>query len=156
MLTAQQLQWPHAAVNSAVSAGSQPGVLGSESRGERIMGQRPQHGHRQSQEQSFRRGRVTDAQLSHCSLVLYSNHVSVVQVTIEEDNALVHPTRDRAKIPHGRRLPTRGHLMTVVLCPFIASPVLLSRRNFPAAPLILVCSPSGVLLPRVADAGPRC
>ncbi|XP_067358796.1 pleckstrin homology domain-containing family O member 1-A isoform X1 [Channa argus] len=35
------------------------------------------------------------------------------EVTIEEDSALVHPTRDRAKIPHGRRLPTRGHLMTV-------------------------------------------
>ncbi|XP_051246703.1 pleckstrin homology domain-containing family O member 1-A [Dicentrarchus labrax] len=35
------------------------------------------------------------------------------EVTIEEDNALVHPTRDRAKIPHGRRLPTRGHLMAV-------------------------------------------
>lgn len=38
-----------------------------------------------------------------------------VQVTIGEDSALVHPTRDRAKIPHGRRLPTRGHLMAVVL-----------------------------------------
>ncbi|XP_028281940.1 pleckstrin homology domain-containing family O member 1-A isoform X2 [Parambassis ranga] len=35
------------------------------------------------------------------------------QVTIEEDSTLVHPTRDRAKIPHGRRLPTRGHLMAV-------------------------------------------
>ncbi|XP_019129600.1 pleckstrin homology domain-containing family O member 1-A isoform X2 [Larimichthys crocea] len=35
------------------------------------------------------------------------------EVTIEEDNALVHPTRDRAKIPHGRRLPTRGHLLAV-------------------------------------------
>ncbi|XP_078124361.1 pleckstrin homology domain-containing family O member 1-like [Sander vitreus] len=35
------------------------------------------------------------------------------EVTIEEDDALVHPTRDRAKIPHGRRLPTRGHLMAV-------------------------------------------
>ncbi|XP_051927070.1 pleckstrin homology domain-containing family O member 1-A [Hippocampus zosterae] len=34
------------------------------------------------------------------------------QVTMEED-VLVHPTRDRAKIPQGRRLPTRGHLMTV-------------------------------------------
>ncbi|XP_061123538.1 pleckstrin homology domain-containing family O member 1-A-like isoform X2 [Syngnathus typhle] len=34
------------------------------------------------------------------------------QVTMEQD-VLVHPTRDRAKIPHGRRLPTRGHLMTV-------------------------------------------
>ncbi|KAM9340401.1 pleckstrin homology domain-containing family O member 1-A [Symphorus nematophorus] len=35
------------------------------------------------------------------------------EVTIEEDSALAHPTRDRAKIPHGRRLPTRGHLMAV-------------------------------------------
>ncbi|KAM8840923.1 pleckstrin homology domain-containing family O member 1-A isoform 6-T7 [Spinachia spinachia] len=35
------------------------------------------------------------------------------KVTIEEDSALVHPTRDRVKIPHGRRLPTRGHLMAV-------------------------------------------
>ncbi|XP_029587739.1 pleckstrin homology domain-containing family O member 1-A isoform X2 [Salmo trutta] len=34
-------------------------------------------------------------------------------VTIEEDSVLVHPTRDRAKIPHARRLPTRGHLMAV-------------------------------------------
>ncbi|XP_072227076.1 pleckstrin homology domain-containing family O member 1-A isoform X2 [Leuresthes tenuis] len=33
------------------------------------------------------------------------------EVTIEEDSALAHPTRDRAKIPHGRRLPTKGHLM---------------------------------------------
>ncbi|XP_068188600.1 pleckstrin homology domain-containing family O member 1-A isoform X3 [Antennarius striatus] len=35
------------------------------------------------------------------------------EVTIKEDSALVHPTRDRAKIPHGRRLPTRGHLLAV-------------------------------------------
>ncbi|KAM9409983.1 pleckstrin homology domain-containing family O member 1-A-like [Pholidichthys leucotaenia] len=35
------------------------------------------------------------------------------EVTIEEDSALAHPTRDRAKIPQGRRLPTRGHLMAV-------------------------------------------
>ncbi|KAM7373738.1 hypothetical protein PAMP_008568 [Pampus punctatissimus] len=35
------------------------------------------------------------------------------EVTIEEDSVLVHPTRDRPKIPHGRRLPTRGHLMAV-------------------------------------------
>ncbi|KAJ8000187.1 hypothetical protein DPEC_G00202240 [Dallia pectoralis] len=35
------------------------------------------------------------------------------EVTIEEDSVLVHPTRDRAKIPHARRLPTRGHLMAV-------------------------------------------
>ncbi|XP_017285134.1 pleckstrin homology domain-containing family O member 1-A isoform X2 [Kryptolebias marmoratus] len=33
------------------------------------------------------------------------------EVTIEEDSALAHPTRDRAKIPHSRRLPTKGHLM---------------------------------------------
>lgn len=36
------------------------------------------------------------------------------QVTIEEESLLAHPTRDRAKIPLGRRLPTRGHLMAVV------------------------------------------
>ncbi|CAG5887776.1 unnamed protein product [Menidia menidia] len=35
------------------------------------------------------------------------------EVTIEEESALAHPTRDRAKIPHGRRLPTKGHLMAV-------------------------------------------
>ncbi|XP_042291761.1 pleckstrin homology domain-containing family O member 1-A-like isoform X1 [Thunnus maccoyii] len=35
------------------------------------------------------------------------------EVTIEEDSVLVHPTRDRVKIPQGRRLPTRGHLMAV-------------------------------------------
>ncbi|KAF7210801.1 pleckstrin homology domain-containing family O member 1-A isoform X1 [Nothobranchius furzeri] len=35
------------------------------------------------------------------------------EVTLEEDSALAHPTRDRAKIPHSRRLPTRGHLMAV-------------------------------------------
>ncbi|XP_042166507.1 pleckstrin homology domain-containing family O member 1-A [Oncorhynchus tshawytscha] len=35
------------------------------------------------------------------------------EVTIEEDSVLVHPTRDRAKIPHARRLPTRGHLLAV-------------------------------------------
>ncbi|XP_056597525.1 pleckstrin homology domain-containing family O member 1-A [Triplophysa dalaica] len=35
------------------------------------------------------------------------------EVTIEEESLLAHPTRDRAKIPLGRRLPTRGHLMAV-------------------------------------------
>ncbi|KAM6972990.1 pleckstrin homology domain-containing family O member 1-A [Aplochiton taeniatus] len=35
------------------------------------------------------------------------------EVTIEQDSVLVHPTRDRARIPHARRLPTRGHLMAV-------------------------------------------
>lgn len=37
---------------------------------------------------------------------------------MEEDSLLAHPTRDRAKIPHTRRLPTRGHLMAVVSSPF--------------------------------------
>ncbi|XP_028296720.1 pleckstrin homology domain-containing family O member 1-A isoform X2 [Gouania willdenowi] len=35
------------------------------------------------------------------------------QVTVDEDNVLVHPTRDRVKIPHSRRLPSRGHLLSV-------------------------------------------
>ncbi|XP_060778347.1 pleckstrin homology domain-containing family O member 1b isoform X2 [Neoarius graeffei] len=35
------------------------------------------------------------------------------QVTVEGESCLVHPTRDRAKIPHTRRLPTRGHLLAV-------------------------------------------
>ncbi|XP_029436797.1 pleckstrin homology domain-containing family O member 1 [Rhinatrema bivittatum] len=35
------------------------------------------------------------------------------EVTVEEDSCLVHPTRDRAKIQHSRRPPTRGHLMAV-------------------------------------------
>ncbi|XP_053490550.1 pleckstrin homology domain-containing family O member 1b isoform X3 [Ictalurus furcatus] len=35
------------------------------------------------------------------------------EVTVEGESCLVHPTRDRAKIPHTRRLPTRGHLLTV-------------------------------------------
>uniref|UniRef100_A0A671Q398 Pleckstrin homology domain-containing family O member 1-like n=1 Tax=Sinocyclocheilus anshuiensis TaxID=1608454 RepID=A0A671Q398_9TELE len=40
------------------------------------------------------------------------NHI-LDEVTVEEDSLLAHPTRDRAKIPHTRRLPTRGHLMAV-------------------------------------------
>ncbi|KAG5842722.1 hypothetical protein ANANG_G00180730 [Anguilla anguilla] len=40
------------------------------------------------------------------------NHV-LDEVTVEKASPLSHPTRDRAKIPHARRLPTRGHLMTV-------------------------------------------
>ncbi|XP_028650676.1 pleckstrin homology domain-containing family O member 1-like [Erpetoichthys calabaricus] len=35
------------------------------------------------------------------------------EVTVEEDSYLAHPTRDRAKIQHIRRPPTRGHLMAV-------------------------------------------
>ncbi|XP_072532267.1 pleckstrin homology domain-containing family O member 1-A isoform X2 [Salminus brasiliensis] len=38
---------------------------------------------------------------------------SAARVTIEEESLLAHPTRDRVKIPLGRRLPTRGHLMAV-------------------------------------------
>ncbi|CAH2326814.1 Hypothetical predicted protein [Pelobates cultripes] len=36
-----------------------------------------------------------------------------VKVTVEEVSYLAHPTRDRAKIQHSRRPPTRGHLMAV-------------------------------------------
>ncbi|KAF5892084.1 pleckstrin homology domain-containing family O member 1-like isoform X1, partial [Clarias magur] len=35
------------------------------------------------------------------------------EVALEGESCLVHPTRDRAKIPHTRRLPTRGHLLAV-------------------------------------------
>uniref|UniRef100_A0A8C6TW12 PH domain-containing protein n=1 Tax=Neogobius melanostomus TaxID=47308 RepID=A0A8C6TW12_9GOBI len=31
-----------------------------------------------------------------------------------EDGALVHPTRERVRVPPGRRLPSRGHLLAVV------------------------------------------
>lgn len=41
-------------------------------------------------------------------------HSASLQVTVEEDSYLAHPTRDRAKIQHSRRPPTRGHLMAVV------------------------------------------
>lgn len=41
-------------------------------------------------------------------------HNASLQVTVEEDSYLAHPTRDRAKIQHSRRPPTRGHLMAVV------------------------------------------
>ncbi|XP_067094849.1 pleckstrin homology domain-containing family O member 1b isoform X1 [Osmerus mordax] len=40
------------------------------------------------------------------------NHI-LDEVTVEDDNHLSHLTRDRAKIPHTRRLPTRGHIMAV-------------------------------------------
>lgn len=36
-----------------------------------------------------------------------------LQVTVD-DSLLSHMTRDRVKIPHNRRLPTRGHLLAVV------------------------------------------
>ncbi|XP_042297141.1 pleckstrin homology domain-containing family O member 1 isoform X2 [Sceloporus undulatus] len=35
------------------------------------------------------------------------------EVTVEEESYLAHLTRDRAKIQHSRRPPTRGHLMAV-------------------------------------------
>ncbi|XP_061109526.1 pleckstrin homology domain-containing family O member 1-A isoform X1 [Conger conger] len=41
------------------------------------------------------------------------NH-ALDQVTVERESPLSHPTRDRPKIPHARRLPTRGHLLAVV------------------------------------------
>uniref|UniRef100_A0A4W5LY02 Pleckstrin homology domain containing, family O member 1b n=1 Tax=Hucho hucho TaxID=62062 RepID=A0A4W5LY02_9TELE len=41
------------------------------------------------------------------------NTVSPQEVMVEDENLLSHLTRDRAKIPHTRRLPTRGHIMAV-------------------------------------------
>ncbi|XP_070622582.1 LOW QUALITY PROTEIN: pleckstrin homology domain-containing family O member 1 [Erythrolamprus reginae] len=35
------------------------------------------------------------------------------EVTVEEESSLAHPTRNRARIQHSRRPPTRGHLMAV-------------------------------------------
>ncbi|XP_067878547.1 pleckstrin homology domain-containing family O member 1-like isoform X2 [Heterodontus francisci] len=35
------------------------------------------------------------------------------EVTVDEESFLAHPTRDRVKIQHSRRPPTRGHLMAV-------------------------------------------
>lgn len=40
--------------------------------------------------------------------------VSVLQVALHDDSWLLHPTRDRVKVPQGRRLPSRGHLLAVV------------------------------------------
>lgn len=38
---------------------------------------------------------------------------SILDEVIVEDSQLSHLTRDRVKIPHNRRLPTRGHLLAV-------------------------------------------
>ncbi|XP_063041185.1 pleckstrin homology domain-containing family O member 1-A [Engraulis encrasicolus] len=48
----------------------------------------------------------------NAAILRAKNHRVFDEVTLEEES-LCHPTRDRAKIPPGRRLPTRGHLMTV-------------------------------------------
>lgn len=45
---------------------------------------------------------------------LTSNAVCLAFQVIVEDSQLSHLTRDRVKIPHNRRLPTRGHLLAVV------------------------------------------
>ncbi|XP_024921098.1 pleckstrin homology domain-containing family O member 1-A [Cynoglossus semilaevis] len=47
------------------------------------------------------------------AIVKAKNRRVLDEVTIEEGGALAHPTRDRAKVPRGRRLPTRGHLLSV-------------------------------------------
>lgn len=80
------------------------------------MGKCDQCGHCQSEEQkSFRRGSKKNSGANKL-LTRLSLTLSVLdQVTIEEGGALAHPTRDRAKVPRGRRLPTRGHLLSVVL-----------------------------------------
>ncbi|XP_075868212.1 pleckstrin homology domain-containing family O member 1-A-like isoform X2 [Nelusetta ayraudi] len=35
------------------------------------------------------------------------------EVALQDDSWLLHPTRDRVKVPQGRRLPSRGHLLAV-------------------------------------------
>ncbi|XP_051992579.1 pleckstrin homology domain-containing family O member 1-A isoform X1 [Xyrauchen texanus] len=47
------------------------------------------------------------------SAITRAKNRALDEVTIEEESLLAHPTRDRAKIPLGRRLPTRGHLLAV-------------------------------------------
>lgn len=117
-------------------AGSQPRFSGSDPWGKGIMGQCSQYCNHQSKEPHFRWGtsgwpvllqmknahwlmvseffygdlNMVESQISEGTTVSLS-----VQVALQEDSALAHPTRDRAKIPHGRRLPTRGHLLAVVL-----------------------------------------
>ncbi|KAG8509212.1 Pleckstrin homology domain-containing family O member 1 [Galemys pyrenaicus] len=48
----------------------------------------------------------------HTAITRAKNRI-LDEVTVEEDSLLAHPTRDRAKIQHSRRPPTRGHLMAV-------------------------------------------
>ncbi|OXB53264.1 hypothetical protein ASZ78_016051 [Callipepla squamata] len=47
------------------------------------------------------------------SAITHAKNRILDEVTVEEDSYLAHPTRDRAKIQHSRRPPTRGHLMAV-------------------------------------------
>uniref|UniRef100_A0A8C2IU16 Pleckstrin homology domain containing, family O member 1a n=1 Tax=Cyprinus carpio TaxID=7962 RepID=A0A8C2IU16_CYPCA len=50
---------------------------------------------------------------NHSKFTLLRSQHPGNKVMTEEESLLAHPTRDRAKIPLGRRLPTRGHLMAV-------------------------------------------
>ncbi|XP_069508391.1 pleckstrin homology domain-containing family O member 1 [Ambystoma mexicanum] len=47
------------------------------------------------------------------SAIIRAKNRILDEVTVEEDSFLAHLTRDRAKIQHSRRPPTRGHLMAV-------------------------------------------
>ncbi|XP_026576011.1 pleckstrin homology domain-containing family O member 1, partial [Pseudonaja textilis] len=47
------------------------------------------------------------------SAIIRAKNRILDEVTVEEDSFLAHPTRNRAKIQHSRRPPTRGHLMAV-------------------------------------------
>ncbi|XP_049631693.1 pleckstrin homology domain-containing family O member 1 [Suncus etruscus] len=47
------------------------------------------------------------------SAIIRAKNRILDEVTVEESSYLAHPTRDRAKIQHSRRPPTRGHLMAV-------------------------------------------
>ncbi|KAM6434315.1 pleckstrin homology domain-containing family O member 1 isoform 2-T2 [Liasis olivaceus] len=47
------------------------------------------------------------------SAIIRAKNRILDEVTVEEESFLAHPTRNRAKIQHSRRPPTRGHLMAV-------------------------------------------
>ncbi|OCT69100.1 pleckstrin homology domain-containing family O member 1 isoform X1 [Xenopus laevis] len=47
------------------------------------------------------------------SAIIRAKNRILDEVTVEEESYLAHLTRDRAKIQHTRRPPTRGHLMAV-------------------------------------------
>ncbi|CAL8293089.1 unnamed protein product [Merluccius merluccius] len=56
----------------------------------------------------------------NAAIIRAKNH-TLDQVTVEEDGGLIHPTRDRVRIPHSRRPPSRAHLLTIIMgCNFQA------------------------------------
>ncbi|MEQ2162680.1 hypothetical protein GOODEAATRI_022338, partial [Goodea atripinnis] len=59
----------------------------------------------------------------------------ILDEVMVEDSQLSHLTRDRVKIPHNRRLPTRGHLLAVVSQE-------LSQNQVSVTHLLFVCQAS--------------